>query len=230
MPIYGKPVGANGVKPNWEQNNENQPDYVKHRTHYRVEEHIDEKQYDLPSADNLLPLVLGEEWYAKGTYQITPDRYLPRDDKLLLPVVTNSSGDLCICSDGYTDFTTGSEKYNCFVVYADHIYQDVAWKNNDRAEVTVLYRAAYSKVQYKTLDEDYIPMTVPRTLSASAGDILRVKSVDENGKPTEWEAVDKWETAVDSDAIESLAECDIITPAYQDGVFYTDTDGAIYVL
>lgn len=230
MPIYGKPVGANGVKPNWEQNNENQPDYVKHRTHYRVEEHIDEKQYDLPSADNLLPLVLGEEWYAKGTYQITPDRYLPRDDKLLLPVVTNSSGDLCICSDGYTDFTTGSEKYNCFVVYADHIYQDAAWKNNDRAEVTVLYRAAYSKVQYKTLDEDYIPMTVPRALSASAGGILRVKSVDENGRPTEWEAADKMEAAVDSDAIASLAECDIITPAYQDGVFYTDTDGAIYIL
>lgn len=229
MPIYGKPVGANGVKPNWEQNNENQPDYVKHRTHYRVEEHIDEKQYDLPSADNLLPLVLGEEWYAKGTYQLTPDKYLPQGDKVLLPVVTNNSGDLCICSDGYTDFPTGSEKYNCFVVYADHIYQDAGWKNGSRAKVQVLYRAAYSKVQYKTIDENYIPTTIPRTLSASAGDILRVKSVDDHGRPTEWEA-DKMETAVDSDAIESLAECDIITPAYQDGVFYTDTDGAIYIL
>ena len=34
----------------------------------------------------------------------------------------------------------------------------------------------------------------------------------------------------DLDAIEVLAECGIITPAYQDGVFYTDADGAIYVL
>ena len=190
MPIYGKPVGANGVKPNWNQNDASQSDYVKNRTHYRVEEHIDEKQYDLPSADNLLPLVLGEEWYAKGRYSGTPDRYLPRDDKLLLPVVTNSSGDLCICSDGYTDFATGSEKNNCFVVYADHIYQNASWKNGYGAAVTVLYRAAYSKIQYKTLDENYIPTTVPRTLSASAGDILRVKSVDEDGKPTEWEAID----------------------------------------
>lgn len=199
----GKPIAweaVDGVEAfnrqgDWEQNDSTKPDYVKNRTHYRVEEHIDEKQYDLPSADNLLPLVLGEEWYAKGTYQLTPDKYLPQGDKVLLPVVTNNSGDLCICSDGYTDFATGSEKNNCFVVYADHIYQDSSWMSGARAKVTVLYRTAYSKVQYKTLDEDYIPTTIPRTLSASAGDILRVKSVDENGKPTEWEAVNTTEIA-----------------------------------
>lgn len=194
----GKPIAweaVDGVEAfnrqgDWEQNESTKPDYIKNRTHYRVEEHIDEKQYDLPSADNLLPLVLGEEWYAKGTYQNTPDKYLPQGDKVLLPVVTNNSGDLCICSDGYTDFPTGSEKYNCFVVYADHIYQNAEWKNGSRAEVQVLYRAAYSKVQYKTIDENYIPTTIPRALSASAGDILQVKSVDEDGKPTEWEAVE----------------------------------------
>lgn len=32
------------------------------------------------------------------------------------------------------------------------------------------------------------------------------------------------------DAIEALAECDILIPAYQDGVFYTDADSAIYTL
>lgn len=32
------------------------------------------------------------------------------------------------------------------------------------------------------------------------------------------------------DAIEALAECGVITPAYQDGTFYTDADGAIYTL
>lgn len=34
----------------------------------------------------------------------------------------------------------------------------------------------------------------------------------------------------DSDALEALAECGIITPAYQDGTFYTDANGAIYTL
>lgn len=32
------------------------------------------------------------------------------------------------------------------------------------------------------------------------------------------------------EALASLSECGMITPAYQDGVFYTDTDGAIYIL
>ena len=34
----------------------------------------------------------------------------------------------------------------------------------------------------------------------------------------------------DLEAIEALAECGIITPAYQDGTFYTDANGAIYAL
>lgn len=32
------------------------------------------------------------------------------------------------------------------------------------------------------------------------------------------------------DALGALSECDIITPAYQDGTFYTDVNGEIYVL
>lgn len=32
------------------------------------------------------------------------------------------------------------------------------------------------------------------------------------------------------DATTALAECGILTPAYQDGVFYTDADGSIYTL
>lgn len=32
------------------------------------------------------------------------------------------------------------------------------------------------------------------------------------------------------EALETLAECGVIVPAHQDGVFYTDASGAIYVL
>ena len=38
------------------------------------------------------------------------------------------------------------------------------------------------------------------------------------------------EAADAAEAIAALSECGIITPAYQDGTFYTDSDGAIYVL
>ena len=43
-------------------------------------------------------------------------------------------------------------------------------------------------------------------------------------------AADFPESLNNSDALESLAECGIITPVYQSGTFYTDTGGAIYVL
>lgn len=65
---------------------------------------------------------------------------------------------------------------------------------------------------------------------AQVGQIIRVSAVDESGKPTAWEPADFPESTNDSDALEALAECGIITPAYQDGTFYTDADGTIYVL
>lgn len=36
--------------------------------------------------------------------------------------------------------------------------------------------------------------------------------------------------ADEAEAIVALSECGILTPAYQDGTFYTDADGAIYIL
>lgn len=41
-----------------------------------------------------------------------------------------------------------------------------------------------------TLPENYLPTTIPVIQSAQVGQTVVVKAVDENGKPTEWEAVD----------------------------------------
>lgn len=65
---------------------------------------------------------------------------------------------------------------------------------------------------------------------AQVGQTIRVSAVDESGNPTAWEPADFPESLNNSDVLESLAECGIITPAYQDGTFYIDNDGAIYVL
>lgn len=43
--------------------------------------------------------------------------------------------------------------------------------------------------ELKQLSEEYIPTTIPRVETASVGQLVVVKSVDENGKPTEWETV-----------------------------------------
>lgn len=58
-----------------------------------------------------------------------------------------------------------------------------------------------------------------------------------NRKPLEMEIPNLYaqnsctcEEATSVDALQALAECGILTPAYQDGVFYTDDSGAIYTL
>lgn len=42
----------------------------------------------------------------------------------------------------------------------------------------------------KPLDEIYIPNSIPKVQTATVGQTVVVKAVDENGKPTEWEASD----------------------------------------
>lgn len=48
-------------------------------------------------------------------------------------------------------------------------------------------------------------------------------SVDESGKLS-------LKKSIGSDALETLAECGIVVPVYQDGVIYTDDNGSIYSL
>lgn len=43
-----------------------------------------------------------------------------------------------------------------------------------------------------TIDPRYLPTTVPVIQSASVGQTIVVKAVDEDGKPTEWEGSPKW--------------------------------------
>lgn len=43
-----------------------------------------------------------------------------------------------------------------------------------------------------TISETYMPTTIPVIQSATVGQSIAIKSIDENGKPTEWETVDPW--------------------------------------
>lgn len=52
------------------------------------------------------------------------------------------------------------------------------------------YLTSLSWGELKQLDEKYIPDNVPVIQTATVGQTIAVKAVDENGKPTEWEAVD----------------------------------------
>ena len=61
---------------------------------------------------------------------------------------------------------------------------------------------AYQYIDLKALDEIYIPNTIARVnqleekisapAKANIGQTIVVKAIDENGKPTDWEAIDPW--------------------------------------
>lgn len=54
-----------------------------------------------------------------------------------------------------------------------------------------IYKTSVKK-EIKTLSEIYLPTTVPVIQSATVGQTVVVKAVDDTGKPTEWEAVDSY--------------------------------------
>lgn len=51
-------------------------------------------------------------------------------------------------------------------------------------------KVSFKVLETVQLDEKYIPYNIPRASTATVGQTIVVKSVDENGKPTEWEAAD----------------------------------------
>ena len=66
-------------------------------------------------------------------------------------------------------------------------------------------------------------------LKAEIGDLSELQTEAKNNLVAAINEVSE-EIVDEVDALAALAECDIITPAYQDGTFYTDVNGAIYIL
>lgn len=66
-------------------------------------------------------------------------------------------------------------------------------------------------------------------LKAEIGDLSELQTEAKNNLVAAINEVYE-EIADEVDALAALAECGIITPAYQDGAFYTDVNGAIYIL
>lgn len=198
------------VQPDWDQNNSSQPDYIKNRTHKREEvlvpsftlsgtaeatnEGAAVKEFTVNSKIGEAPT--GMSVYCRINGQppvLLPKIYIP--DYIIYEYSTYGYGDPSVFSssayvegapsvhDNGLDIGVGDDHYKWIIkVSRDSQYFDYE-------ELTLEFGTSFETV-YTPLDENYIPMTVPRVAAASAGDILRVKAVDDHGKPTEWEATD----------------------------------------
>ena len=45
---------------------------------------------------------------------------------------------------------------------------------------------------FRPISDEYLPLNTPQVEKASVGQVVVIKSVDKNGKPTAWEAIDPW--------------------------------------
>lgn len=78
--------------------------------------------------------------------------------------------------------------HNDYVIHSVKVYttREIYTDEDSNFSITGIH------MEYIPIEEKLVPTTIPRIINASVGQTIVVKSVDENGKPTEWEAVDPW--------------------------------------
>lgn len=180
----------------WDDSNVNSVSYVKNRTHYA--------RY-----------TAGEPMTVRLTFDYDNSKVLPSETNgnigYSLVHFTESAG---VKFHSYANYQpliydgvdeegnylfsaniTWNQVWVRFVVSADYGEVRVSSSNYYSPSVDIQWLEA--KFEPKQLDEAYIPDTVARTAdviplpaTASVGQTIRVSAVDENGKPTAWEAVD----------------------------------------
>lgn len=187
-----------GAQPNLSQNNPEAADYVKGRTHWKEEITVHE------------PLNITWDGNVEGLLSISGIFYkvsdlVLTDEQIMSATVRFSNGSTL---NGQEHYQKESEDITAIADDAGVIFA-----NKDNVEINGLVvpeagiyffmsdglyaeslvtsePVEHLKSVYNPMDDDFIPSTVPRVPTASIGQTIVVKAVDDSGKPTEWEAVD----------------------------------------
>ena len=204
------------VQPDWDQNSSSQPDYIKNRTHKREEVvvssftlsalsgytitintgatvkifTVDSKTGEMPDGMSVYCSIWGD-----------PPILLPKiniPDSVIDDHSSYGYGDPSVFSSGTYVTNDSSVHDNGLDIGVGSVSSDPnGWTIRVSSDSKYFNYDALTlefgtlETVYTPLDENYIPMTVPRVAYASAGDILRVKAVDGNGVPTGWEAAEQ---------------------------------------
>lgn len=211
----GRPTAwevSDQVQSDWDQNSSSQPDYIKNRTHKREEVvvssftlsalsgttttintgstvktfTVDSKTGEMPNGTSVYCSISGDPPILLP--QISIPSYVIDDTS------STGYGDPSVFdSDAYVS-NNSSVHDNGLDIGVGRVYSSPnEWTIRVSSDSKYFNYDALTlefgtlETVYTPLDENYIPMTVPRVASASAGDILRVKTVDENSVPTGWE-------------------------------------------
>lgn len=195
-------IGAIGtddvLQSDWSQENESATDYIKNKPFYDYR-----KSISSIGANDYLEANLE----AEKTYSVSINGVLYTDLLCTEYYWYQNGGATVRILGGTTMDSTTSWKYD-FVLYTSTTNNMVraVCKNTNNFNFPE-WTSAYStgrnvnksdnviildnELTHKQLDEKYIPDNIPKIATATIGQTLEVESVDEDGKPTKWKAVDK---------------------------------------
>lgn len=184
--------GGEQVNPDWNQNDETAPDFVRNRTHWEETAVIAPVNI---TWDGNTDGVLKAGWSYKVSDMVFTGEQLKKMTYTLRDGTVINFAD---CD--WMDFTNKD-----IIAYADSGFAIVltantavpggdptplpetgVWFSSDGVSLTGPEET--QSVVHK-IDEKYLPNSVPSISSATVGQTVKVSAVDENGVPTKWEAV-----------------------------------------
>ena len=178
------------AKADWNQNNDNSIDYIKNRTHW-----VDmSTEVVVEETTETLDIELNDDLF-DGKYIVTVDGVSYICESYANHLAEPSLGDsrLFVAED------TSNPMDVPFVVMSYYGVVGGGFFGEQAPMVSVYYPDSNThtiKIEkctslvYHSLDEKFIPSSVPKVHTATVGQTVVVKTVDENGKPTEWATAD----------------------------------------
>ena len=193
------------VQSDWNQSDENAPDYVKNRTHW-VE------KFEGTPINGTFQFAKGNEYFGTDIISehgefVVGNRYTVVWDGIEYPdLICWDDGGYNTVGAPYGDFT-GELPFCLWTEIFDGAVEFFAIANNDSATHNISVTGTFET--YHPLDDRFIPDTVlrewnmpfipmhpddigaiPAPATAEVGQTIVVKAVDDAGKPTEWGCVD----------------------------------------
>ena len=159
-----------GVQPDWNQNDDTKPDYVKNRPFYNETETVTVVN-DGGEKLNYFPV------FAVG------DTVTVNVDGVEHSLVAYDENGNAIIGDTTNSIDNGEGQLG-WQIYFDPKYNGVWFY------ATEAHTVSYLGVVYHKIDSKYLPDNPLNITGATVGQIAKITAVDDAGKPTAWEAVD----------------------------------------
>ena len=207
----------------WNQNDETAPDFIKNRTHYEIPDVWEQVEFTEPLIKDVsTTMFVSEEytWTADKTYRVRVDGVEYVFDGMLMAGSSNVFGDNVYSIGapyGARNSNIDWTEYPFSFATADFTNIYAVFEDGTTDHTVELF---ISSGEIKQLDQKFVPNTIARvedvenklpqpSVAASIGQMLKVSTVDENGKVTSVEAVDM--PTIDES---SFTESDPTVPAW----------------